>query len=70
MKEDISSIIKEVADSVIIIGNSNPSSLKPFTNRIIESFQLWLLEQAKRDSTRNYRQTKAYELYLRLSNTE
>ncbi len=36
----------------------------------LKNFKGWLLKQARKDSSRNFRQTKAYELYLRLEREE
>ncbi len=36
------------------------------TNQIMESFKAWLLQQAHKDSQNDFRQTRAYDLYVRL----
>jgi len=70
MKKDITAILQELVGNTVLVGSNNPSTLMPFTNRIVETFQYWLLKQAEHDSKRNYRQTKAFELYERLRDKE
>lgn len=66
MKDKIIAIIKQALDNMALIQDSSTQASLS-TNQIIEEFQHWLLLEAHHDSTRNLRQTKAYEMYRRLT---
>ena len=66
MKDKIITIIKHALDNMTLMQDSSTQALLS-TNQVIEEFKHWLLIEAQKDSTRNFRQTKAYVMYLRLT---
>ena len=66
MKDKIIGIIKQALNNMILMQDSS-SQASLSTNQIIEEFKHWLLIEAQKDSIKNFRQTRAYEMYLRLS---
>ncbi len=65
LKNKVNPIIKESlsAMSVMVSAETQATTV---TNQIIEVFQKWLLDQAEKDSPKDFRNTRAYNLYERL----
>ena len=66
MKDKITAIIKYALSNMALMQDIDTQASSS-TKQIIEEFEHWLLIQAHRDSKRKFRQTKAYELYVRLT---
>ena len=68
MKQEIATILQGVADSSILVGSNSLTNLSQSTERIIEIFQKWLIDQAHKDCKdgKDYRQTRAFDLSNRL----
>lgn len=67
LKEQVSTTIKESLSNMTVMNDAETQSTLT-TNRVIEAFQKWFLDQAHKDSTNNFRNTRAYNLYERLRN--
>ncbi len=67
LKEQINTTIKESLSTMAAMNDAETQSTLT-TGQVIEAFQKWLLDQAHKDSAKDFRNTRAYNLYERLRN--
>ncbi|KKM76012.1 hypothetical protein LCGC14_1384480 [marine sediment metagenome] len=65
LKNKVNPIIEKSLSSMAVMVSSETLATST-TSDIIAAFQQWLLDQAEKDSPKDFRNTRAYNLYERL----